>query len=656
MMRSAEALWDDLLELGETNRIEAKLATAIDRSTMETVCAFANEPGLGGGYLLFGVAREGHDAQQPYRVHGVDRAEELQADLATQCAAVFNRAVRVLITVERLEGRPVIVVCVPEAAATDKPVYLRNLGLPRGAFRRIAATDQHGTEDDLIALYAGHHADRFDRTVLPDVGWDDLDPAAIAEYRQRRREVNPVAPELAWSDAELLQALECAVVQQGQVRPTVAGLLLFGTHYALRRRFPMIRIDYIRVSGRRWVEDPDHRFDTLEIRAPLLEAIRRATNAVRDELLQSFSLPEGAIMRNDTLTLPIRVVREAIVNAVMHRSYRQHGPMQIIRYANRLEIRNPGYSLKPVEALGEPGSMPRNPVLASVLHDVSAAETKGSGIRVMRDLMQAQNLLPPTFESQSTSDQFVATFLFHHFLAEEDIVWLGRLTDAALSDEDARALVYLREVGAIDNATYRDLNRTDTLNASVRLRRLRDLALLEMKGSGSRTYYVPGAAFVASFRPVSGDSHQSGGDQHVRIPADPLFIQSDPRTDASNPVSMSSDSHHLLVTISEDSHHLPEDMPTALRARIPPLRSKPRREVMSSLIVDLCRWRPLSARDVALILRRNNQKVLVRDYLTPMVAAGLLAYTIPTQEHHPEQRYVAVNAGAAPTADEGSHG
>src|SRR5438105_11406503 len=110
----------------------------------------------------------------------------------------------------------------------------------------------------------------------------------------------------------------------------------------------------------------------------------------------------------------------------------------------------------------------------------------------MRELMQAHDLLPPTFESSRRPDQFVATFLFHHFLGQDDLAWLRALTTEPLSDEEARAMVVVRELGAIDNAAYRNVNRTDTLNASVHLRRLRDLGLLAMKGSGSRTYYVPG--------------------------------------------------------------------------------------------------------------------------------------------------------------------
>jgi len=615
-MRSAEDLMAELTAVDESHRIEAKHATQIDRSVMETVCAFSNEPGLGGGYLLLGVVRDANDLfNNAYRVEGIEQPDKLQSDLASQCASVFNRPVRPRVSVETLDGKPVLVVYVPEAANTDKPIFITHLSLPRGAFRRVGSTDQEGTEDDLVALYAGHQVDTFDGAVFHDATLTDIDPAALDDYRQQRRLVNQDAEELAWSDDDLLRALGCAQRDGDQLKPTVAGLLLFGTGMALRRCLPMMRIDYIRVPGRRWVENPDHRFDTLEIRAPLLTAIRRATNTVRDELLQTFSLPEGALARTDEPTLPLRVIREAIVNAVMHRSYRIHGAIQIIRYANRLEIRNPGHSIKAEEQLGEPGSETRNPRLAAVLHEVNIAETKGSGIRAMRELMLAHDLLPPTFESSRRPDQFVATFLFHHFLGPEDLTWLRGLTAESLSDEEARALVFVRELGAIDNAAYRSINRTDTLNASAHLRRLRDLALLEMKGSGNRTYYVPAAHFVASVAPSGTETHQAGAETH----------------------QVARDTHQ----VPPDTHQVARPLPDELRARLPRRGSRPRRDVLRQLIVDLCRWEPLSSRALAEILGRGDRKHLVRDFLSPMVAEGLLAYTIPAMENHPDQRYAA---------------
>lgn len=625
MMRTAEDLLQELTALDESHRIEAKQARQIDRSVMETVCAFANEPGLGGGYLLLGVSRDPQDLfTNAYRIDGIDDPDKLQSDLASQCASVFNRQVRPRVSVEYLNGKTVVVVYVPEAAPTEKPIFIQNLKLPRGAFRRVGPTDQEGTEDDLVALYAGHQLDTFDAAVLPDAEMDDIDPAAIDDYRQQRRAINPDAEELAWSSDDLLRALGCAKRDNGQLKPTVAGIVLFGSTMALRRCFPMMRIDYIRVPGRQWVEDPDRRFDTLEIRAPLFTAIRRATNTVRDELIQSFSLPEGALARADEPTLPLRVIREAIVNAVMHRSYRIHGAIQIIRYANRLEIRNPGHSIKAEEQLGEPGSETRNPRIAAVLHEVNIAETKGSGIRAMRELMLAQDLLPPTFESSRRPDQFVATFLFHHFLGPDDLAWLRNLTSEPISDEESRALVFVRELGAIDNAAYRAINRTDTLNASGHLRRLRDLDLLEMKGAGSRTYYVPGPRFHAA--------------QRVPVP-EIVSGPSNSHQDAQNSHQPGGYSHQLLATI-----------PAYLAERVPPAGSKPRRDIIRALIVDLCRWRALSARELASILHGREHKPLVRDYLTPMVGEGLLAYTIPAMENHPDQRYT-VPASVAGSCD-----
>jgi ATP-dependent DNA helicase RecG len=621
MTRTAEDLLQELLAIDESHRIEAKRATQIDRSVMETVVAFSNEPGLGGGHLLPGVERDPEDPfGTSYRVMGVTDPDKLQSELASQCASMLNRPVRPRISVETVRGKTVLAVYVPEAAAAEKPIFLTRLGLPRGAYRRVGSTDQEGSEDDLVALYAGHQIETFDGAVLPDTDLSDIDPSAVQEYRRLRERANPTAEELAWSDEELLRALSAAVRQGGELRPTVAGLLLFGTGPALRRCFPMMRIDYIRVPGRQWVEDPEHRFDTLEIRAPLLAAIRRAEGAVRDELMQSFSLPEGALAREDEPALPLRVIREAIVNAVMHRSYRIHGAIQIIRYANRLEVRNPGHSIKAEEQLGEPGSETRNPRIAAVLHEVNVAETKGSGIRAMRELMQAHDLLPPTFESTRRPDQFVATFLFHHFLGPDDLAWLRALTAEALSDEEARALVVVRELGAIDNAAYRNINRTDTLNASVHLRRLRDLGLLAMKGSGSRTYYVPGLGFAPDTPQPGRIPPSQSGNTHLAV---------------ANLPQPGPDTHQVSVPTD------PAALPAALRARMPRPGTKPRHAVMRALLADLCAWQPLSARELAALLGRQDHKHLVRELLSPMVADGLLAYTIPGMEKHPEQRYTA---------------
>ena len=425
-MSTALELLQSLNLLDETERIEAKRGSEAGRSVLETICAFANEPGLGGGHILLGVVREEMALFPAYEVRGVAHPDKVSSDIATQCREVFNQPLRVDISTENVQGQNVVVVFVPEAQPQDKPIYFKAQGLPKGALRRVGSTDQHCTEDDLAVFFQGRQRDSFDAGLLPDAGLADLSPEALADYRQSRAEANPDAEELRWSDEELLQALGCLVRDAGGIwRPTVAGLMLFGKPQALRRLFPMTRVDYIRVPGREWVPDPERRFDTVELRDPLFRLIRRAQAAVQDDLPRAFELKEGDLQRQDRPVIPLRVIREALVNALMHRSYRSHRPVQIIRYANRLEIRNPGFSLKSPDHLGEPGSEPRNPLIAAVLHETRFAETKGSGIRVMRETMEQAGLAPPWFESDRGNDTFVARYFFHHFLSADDVAWLA---------------------------------------------------------------------------------------------------------------------------------------------------------------------------------------------------------------------------------------
>ncbi len=617
-MTPAELL-RQLNELDERPKIEAKAGSDSGRSILETVCAFANEPGMGGGWLLLGVVPEEQAFWPQYEVVGVPDVEKLQTDLATQCATMFNIPIRPRMEVAEIQGKRVVSVFVPEAAASEKPIFFTATGLPKGAYRRIGSADVRCTTEDLAIFYGDKAAQSLDATVLLDADMREIEATAVAEYRRLRSEISPGAEELAWSDSDLLRALRCADSDaSGVLRPTVAGMLLFGSVPGLRRHFPMVRVDYVRVPGRQWVEDPHHRFDTVELRAPLIRLVGRAINAVLDDLPKAFSLPEHSIRREDLPLIPTRVLREAVVNAVMHRSYRVHSPVQIIRYSNRLEIRNPGYSLVSEERWGGPGSVNRNPHLAAVLHEINLAETKGSGIRVMRELMRENNLTPPTFESDRQRDVFVATFLFHHFLGADDWKWLRALEVPGLSDEEARALVFVRETLSIDNAAYRDLNQVDVLNASQHLRRLRDQRLLDQRGKGSATFYVPTERFLDTLRLVETLP------QPTAIP---------------DPAAAIPDSGRAIPDSRQPGH---QELPAELLAQIEALGAKPRREPLRRTIQAICRIRPHGAQELADLLSRA-KKHLINEHLSEMVKAGELALTHPDLPNHPKQAYKATS-------------
>ena len=620
---NAQELLESLTLLDENERIEAKRAQDVGKSLLETICAFANEPGMDGGWLLLGVAPDEQALFPGYAVEGVTDPDKLSADIASQCASVFNMPLRVDIRTESLEGKPVIVVSVPEAAPQAKPIYFKSTGLPRGAFRRIGSTDQRCTEDDLEALYASRQHESFDAGLVAGAELDDLDEKVIADYRAARAEANPDAEELRWADFELLQALNAVRRDaSGAWKPTVAGLLLFGTAVALRRSFPMTRVDYIRVPGREWVPHPERRFDTVELRAPMFSLLRRIQAAILDDLPKSFGLEEGQLQRSDQPVIPLRALREVLVNALMHRSYRAHAPVQVIRYANRLEIRNPGFSLKSRDHLGEPGSMSRNPHIAAVLHETRFAETKGSGIRAIREAMDKAGLVPPLFESDRGQDQFSVFFFFHHFLGEEDLRWLGQFRDLHLGNEDARALVVAREAGGIDNATYRALNKVDTLTASNALRRLRDAGLLSQQGKGSATWYQP----TGKLTKTDGLSSDLGA------------LSSKPEGLSSNPGALSSNPEALSSNLAPARAALLNELPGELAARVGGIGQRHQPDRVRDLVVDLCAHRSWRVDELALLLQRNPEFIR-QSYLRPLLAQQRIAMTLPDTPNSPLQAY-----------------
>ena len=100
MKRSIAEILDQLNLLDEGAHVEAK--RGFGKEALHTISAFANEPGLAGGALVFGVvARAGHDG---YEVAGVPDPDKLQSDLASQCATTFNRPLRPTIRSEVVDG------------------------------------------------------------------------------------------------------------------------------------------------------------------------------------------------------------------------------------------------------------------------------------------------------------------------------------------------------------------------------------------------------------------------------------------------------------------------------------------------------------------------------------------------------------------------
>jgi ATP-dependent DNA helicase RecG len=613
-------LWTKLGSADESGMIEAKQASDAGKSCWETISAFANEPDARGGFLLLGIATKSDSLFPDYEIVGIQNPDKLQTDIATQCRDNFSSVIRPEFLTETVNGKIAMVVFIPEANPHDKPVYIKAKGAVRGAYRRIGSTDQQCTDDDIALFYQSRGHRSFDETVIDDTSLEDVDQRAVAAYRESRtRSGDSTASDfLRFSDDELLYALNATVRDRRTTRLTIAGLMLFGRQSAIRRHMPMTRIDYIRIDGREWISDPEKRYQSIEKTGPLFLVIPQLISQICDDIPKTFNIRDGGAFRQDVPLVPQLVVREAVVNALMHRSYRNNQPVQIIRYSNRIEIKNPGYSLVPQDRLGEPGSRPRNPKIAAALHDGGLAETKGTGIRAMRQAMEQANLTAPIIESDRVRDEFTLGLLVHHLLGHDDVRWLRGFKDCGLCPEDTRALVLIREIGYIDNTIYREVNKVDALTASRRLCNLRDLGLLTQHGKGSLTRYTPGERFS---NPRSQKASRTGKRQPLRpefpMPLRPEFESLRPELEA-----------------------LRRELPESLAVLINALGRRSTQSEIQEVIWDLCNWRALSLWELAALVNREPEHLQKRT-IRPMIRDARMRYVHPAQPNHPNQKYVA---------------
>ena len=599
---------------------------------------------------LIGVAENKTGDGPQYLVDGVADPDKAQLDIATQCKSVFNTPIYPTIKVEKIDGKAVLKVIVDEQPFGRKPVYFKKEGLPKGAYRRIGSADLVSTEEDLWRFYEDPDS-KYDETSVKYSSISDVDERAVRRYRQMRKKVDPEAVELEYDTPELLSALGCTSKENPQ-ELNMAGILLFGNELAIKRACARARVDYIRILGNDWHAVADQ-FDAVDTYAPIFLMVDKLMSIIYGELTTRHRFHSDSI-QPETERFPVEVMREAIVNMLMHRDYRHGQYTQIIRYDNRIEICNSGCSLKPDDMLGMKGSVTRNDTIARVCHDTKLAETKGSGIdRMWRKMVEA-GLSRPTMESDRTAATFTIRLLLCHFFSEETLDWLKRFAAYELNDNQRTALVFLREVGAIDAVAYRQLTGCKPKLVAKELAGIKDQGLMIQKGRTRGTYYVPAGRLEESIEESLSDGEEEnapardgnapaqGESAPVRALASqssaatttPQAVMSTARGVMMTPQAVMSTARGVMMTPRQG------DIPDVLQKKIAALKRRVPGKVMQSVIVELCAVRAMGRIELSKILKRS--PVTIDRLVAPLIGKEL-DYLYPMMPHHPRQAYVALD-------------
>ena len=268
--------------------------------------------------------------------------------------------------------------------------------------------------------------------------------------------------------------------------------------------------------------------------------------------------------------------------------------------------------------------------------------------------------MPPTFESNHEANKFTARLLLHHFLSKENMEWLAQYAEFGLVNEQKLALVFVREVGAIDNATYRQLDSSIThARARLEIHKLCDLGFIEKKGQGRNTYYIRTSKVVSlgerlrpqdeRLLPQHGTLGEKIPPQSKRIPpqhgtlGEKIPPQHGTLGKKIPPQGEKIPPQHGTFEIEsqpKSRNELLRELPKGLQERVAKLGKWASREKVSQLLVDLCAFKPYSYEELALIIQRA-AKPMKDKYIKPLRLANKLFYWIPEMINHPLQKYVA---------------
>ncbi len=182
-------------------------------------------------------------------------------------------------------------------------------------------------------------------------------------------------------DKNTLRTLRLLTRDQGHLVPTKGAVLLFGKER--ERYFPDAWVQCGRFIGR----DKTRIFDHIELHDHLPQVVDNIMLFLKKHAMRGADFSE--IRRKDVWSIPIGILREAVINSIVHADYSQHGaPIRIAFFDDRIEIENPGI-LPPgmtVEDMKQGISRIRNPVIARVFRELNLIEQWGSGVpRMFRE-------------------------------------------------------------------------------------------------------------------------------------------------------------------------------------------------------------------------------------------------------------------------------
>lgn len=487
----------------ETARLEFKASwneNTTGPQVIKTLCAFANDlQNLNGGYVVVGVEEQAGAAVRPVVGLPPDELEAAQKWIRGHCNQIEPTYMPVM-DVADLDGRQVLVLWAP---ASDIRPHQAPDG-PRGSreyWIRIGNESIKARDDLLTALMQQTARVPFDDRRAQGAQTDDLSLSLAREFLHDVR--SDLRDEL---DAErIYRAMQVVSPVNGHSIPRNVGLLFFTHDPELWFRGARIEV----------VEFPDEAggatLTEKVFRGPLHHQIRQCLAHLESLTVRHLEKSSASAETKGWLSFPVPALREAVVNAIYHRSYEVSvEPTKVYLYPNRIEVISYPGPVQGIERHHLQGGLPPPPVparnrrIGEFLKELRLAEGRGTGLPRIRRSMSENGSPAPSFDFDEARTYFRVTLPAH-----PEYVALSLLRDYAYrkATGDARRA---REV--LERAWQDGLRSASIAEALVReLAEQRDLQGAErfLDGIDDLNTHARAVTALASAYADTGDHHRS---------------------------------------------------------------------------------------------------------------------------------------------------
>lgn len=433
----------------ESKNLEFKEKLPKFSSLIKTCVAFAN---TAGGQIIIGVE---DNTRKIIGISDEDR-EKLYEDFHNSLYDSTSSGLFAHIYERNLNDRSVMIIEVPLSA--KRPCFVKQDGIPKGVYLRVGASTRQAQDDHVEELIReGKHL-YFDeeptKATLEDLSKTRLQQCYGPSYSNKKLASDAVITSLTLSHK--------------QYHATIAGVLMFSNQP--EQYIPeaiIICTEFAGKSGRKIIQ-------TRELSGPIPQLIQESIALLEHWLQRHYKL-QGVKLAGEML-IPLDALREAVINALMHRKYTIPGAVKIALYEDRIEIFNPGAlpGLVDIDNLGDGTTYLRNPHIAKLARRLKLVEKLGTGIKLIFDECSAHGIKRPEYHEDG---DFVKLIFF--FMPN---------TEIGLSDEEIilNTISMRREISIGEIIQILNVSRN---TATRKLNSLIEKNLIVRKGSGPSVKY-----------------------------------------------------------------------------------------------------------------------------------------------------------------------